>query len=128
METQTPQEIQKIQKKQMVPDKEKEKGIKMDFKRFKDVNINVKNINIKLNTGVFDRYTPAYSTTVKFDGCTHKVSVLRCGYLGLVFLLVNDVPTFQMYGSHQTILENLHSLNLPNEIAMQILKFAEYND
>lgn len=100
----------------------------MDFKRFKDVNINVKNINIKLNTGVFDRYTPAYSTTVKFDGCTHKVSILRCGYSGLAFLLVDDVPTFQMYGSHQTILENLHSLNLPNEIAMQILKFAEYND
>lgn len=100
----------------------------MDFKRFKDVNINVKNINIKLNTGAFDRYTPAYSTTVKFDGCTHKVSVLRCGYLGLAFLIVDDVPTFQLYGSKKTISENINSLNLPNEIAMQILKFAEYND
>lgn len=100
----------------------------MDFSKFKDVNINVKKITVKLNTGAFDRYTPAYSTTVKFDGCTHKVSVLRCGYLGLVFLIVDDVPTFQLYGSKKTISENINSLNLPNEIAMQILKFAEYND
>lgn len=100
----------------------------MDFSKFKDVNINVKKITVKLNTGVFDRYTPAYSTTVKFDGCTHKVSVLRCGYLGLVFLIVDDVPTFQLYGSKKTISENINSLNLPNGIAMQILKFAEYND
>lgn len=100
----------------------------MDFKRFKDVNINVKNINIKLNTGVFDRYTPAYSTTAKFDGCTHRVSVLRCGYLGLAFLLVDDVPTFQMYGSHQTISENLNSLGLSDEIIHRIEKYIEYND
>ena len=100
----------------------------MDFSKFKDVNINIKNCNIKLNTGIFDRYTPAYSATVKFDGCAHKVSVLRCGYLGLAFLIVDDVPTFQLYGSKKTISENINSLNLPNEITMQILKFAEYND
>ena len=100
----------------------------MDFKRFKDVNINVNKITVKLNTGVFDMYTPAYSATVKFDGCTHKISVLRCGYLGLVFLIVDDVPTFQLYGSKKTISENINSLNLPNGISMQILKFAEYND
>lgn len=100
----------------------------MDFKRFKDVNINVKKITVKLNTGVFDMYTPLYSTVVKFDGCTHKISVLRCGYLGLAFLIVDDVPTFQLYGSKKTISENINSLNLSNEIAMQILKFAEYND
>lgn len=110
------------------PDKEKEKGIKMDFKRFKDVNINVKKITVKLNTGAFDMYTPLYSTVVKFDGCTHKISILRCGYLGLTFLLIDDVPTFQMYGSHQTISENTRSLGLPENIVPQILKFAEYND
>lgn len=100
----------------------------MDFKRFKDVNINVKKITVKLNTGAFDMYTPLYSIVVKFDGCTHKISVLRCGYLGLTFLLIDDVPTFQMYGSHQTISENIRSLGLPENIVPQILKFAEYND
>lgn len=100
----------------------------MDFSKFKDVNINVKKITVKLNTGIFDMYTPLYSTVVKIDGCKHRISVLRCGYIGLKFLLVDDVPTFQMYGSHQTISENLNSLGLSNEIAIQILKFAEYND
>lgn len=100
----------------------------MDFKRFKNLNVNIKNIDIKLSTGAFDRYTPAYIATVKFDGCSHQVSVLRCGYFGLLFVLVDNVPTFQLYGSKKTISENINSLNLPNEIAMQILKFAEYND
>lgn len=100
----------------------------MDFRKFKDVNINVKNINIKLNTGAFDRYTPAYSATAKFDGCTHRVSVLRCGYLGLAFLLVDDVPTVQLYGNRQTIAENMDSLGLPSDIRCQINKFIEYND
>lgn len=100
----------------------------MDFKRFKDVNINVKKITVKLNTGVFDMYTPLYSTVVKIDGCKHRISVLRCGYIGLNFLLVDDVPTFQMYGSHQTISENMDCLGLPENIVPQILKFAEYND
>lgn len=100
----------------------------MDFSKFKDVNINVKKITIKLNTGAFDMYTPLYSTAVKFDGCTHKVSVLRCGYLGLAFLIVDDVPTFQLYGSKKTISENMDCLGLPKNIVPQILKFAEYND
>ncbi len=100
----------------------------MDFSKFKDVNINIKKVNIKLNTGVFDRYTPAYSATVKFDGCTHKITVLRCGYLGLAFLLVDDVPTFQLYGSRQTIAENMDCLGLPSDIRCQISKFIEYND
>lgn len=100
----------------------------MDFSKFKDVNINIKKITVKLNTGVFDRYTPAYSAAVKFDGCTHKVSVLRCGYLGLAFLIVDDVPTFQLYGSKKTISENMDCLGLPKNIVPQILKFAEYND
>lgn len=100
----------------------------MDFSRFKDVNINVKKITVKLNNGVFDMYTPLYSTVVKIDGCKHRISVLRCGYIGLKFLLVDDVPTFQMYGSHQTILENMDCLGLPENIVLQISKFAEYND
>lgn len=100
----------------------------MDFSKFKDVNINVKKITVKLNTGAFDMYTPLYSTTAKFDGCTHKISVLRCGYLGLTFLLIDDVPTFQLYGSHQTIAENINSLNLSDEIIQQINRYTEYND
>lgn len=100
----------------------------MDFRKFKNLNVNIKNIDIKLNTGAFDRYTPAYSTTAKFDGCTHKISVLRCGYLGLTFLLIDDVPTFQLYGSRQTIAENINSLNLSNDIVTQINRFIEYND
>lgn len=100
----------------------------MDFKRFKNLNVNIKNIDIKLNTGAFDRYTPAYSTAAKFDGCIHKISVLRCGYLGLTFLLIDDVPTFQLYGSHQTIAENINSLNLSDEIIQQINRYTEYND
>ena len=100
----------------------------MDFREFRDVNVTVKKINIKLNTSAFDRYTPAYSTTAKFDGCTHRITVLRCGYLGLTFLLVDDVPTFQLYGSRKTIGENLNSLNLSNDIVTQINRFVEYND
>ena len=100
----------------------------MDFRKFKNLNVNIKNIDVKLNTGAFDRYTPAYSTMAKFDGCTHKISILRCGYLGLAFLLIDDVPTFQLYGSRQTIAENINSLNLSNDIITQINKFVEYND
>lgn len=100
----------------------------MDFSRFKGVNINVKKITVKLNNGVFDMYTPLYSTVVKIDGCKHRIAILRCGYIGLKFLLVDDVPTFQMYGSHQTMLENMDCLGLPENIVLQILKFAEYND
>lgn len=100
----------------------------MDFSKFKDVNINIKKITVKLNTGMFDMYTPTYSTTAKIDGCTHKITVLRCGYLGLAFLLVDDVPTIQLYGSRQTIAEGMNCLGLPKNIVSQILEFAEYND
>lgn len=100
----------------------------MDFSKFKDVNINVKKITVKLNTGAFDMYTPLYSTVVKIDGCKHKISVLRCGYIGLKFLLVDDVPTFQMYGSHQTIIENLNSLGLTNDVRQKLQSYVEYND
>jgi hypothetical protein len=100
----------------------------MDFKRFKDVNINVKKITVKLNTGVFDMYTPLYSTVVKIDGCNHKIAVLRCGYLGLKFLLVDNVPTIQLYGSKSTINENLNSLGLSDYIRQQIDPYIECND
>jgi hypothetical protein len=100
----------------------------MDFSKFKDVNINVKKITVKLNTGIFDMYTPLYSTVVKIDGCKHIISVLRCGYIGLKFLLVDDVPTFQMYGSHQTISENLNSLGLTNDVRQKLQSYVEYND
>ena len=110
------------------PDMKRKGEFKMDFRKYKDININVKNVNIKLNTGIFDRYTPAYSANVKFDGCTHKVSVLRCGYLGLGFLLIDDVPTFQLYGSHQTIAENMNCLGLPYDIRQHINRYIEYND
>lgn len=100
----------------------------MDFSKFKDVNINVKKITVKLNTGAFDMHTPLYSTVVKIDGCKHKISVLRCGYIGLKFLLVDDVPTFQMYGSHQTIIENLDSLGLTNDVRQKLQSYVEYND
>lgn len=100
----------------------------MDFKRFKDVSINIKKVNIKLNTGLFDMYTPLYNTVVKIDGCNHKLSVLRCGYLGLAFLLVDNVPTIQLYGSHKTISENLCSLGLSDNVLHQINRYIEYND
>lgn len=114
--------------KKIRPIMKKEWSDNMDFSKFRDVNVTVKKINIKLNTGLFDMYTPLYNTVVKIDGCNHKLSVLRCGYLGLTFLLIDNVPTFQMYGSHQTISENIRSLGLPENIVPQILKFAEYND
>lgn len=100
----------------------------MDFSKFRDVNVTVKKINIKLNTGLFDMYTPLYNTVVKIDGCNHKLSVLRCGYLGLTFLLVDNVPTIQLYGSHKTISENLCSLGLSDNVLHRINGYIEYND
>lgn len=100
----------------------------MDFSKFKDVNTNVKKITVKLNSGVFDMYAPTYSTTAKIDGCTHKISILRCGYLGLAFLLVGGEPTFQLYGSHKTIGENLDSLGITDDLRHQINRYIEYND
>ena len=100
----------------------------MDFKRFKNINVNIKNIDVKINPTVWDKQPTLYSSTVVIDGTNHRINIIRCGYIGLIFLLIDGQPTFQLYGSKKTISENINSLNLPNEIAMQILKFAEYND
>lgn len=100
----------------------------MDFKRFKNININVKNVDIKINPTIWDKQPTLYSSTVVIDSTKHRIDITRCGYIGLIFLLVDSQPTFQLYGNKQTIRENIHSLNLSNEIAVQILKFAEYND
>lgn len=110
------------------PIMKKEWSDNMDFSKFRDVNVTVKKINIKLNTGLFDMYTPLYNTVVKIDGCNHKLSVLRCGYLGLTFLLVDNVPTIQLYGSHKTISENLCSLGLSDNVLHRINRYIEYND
>ena len=138
METQTPQTPQNIQMvqiknsksggKKIRPIMKKEWSDNMDFSKFRDVNVTVKKINIKLNTGLFDMYTPLYNTVVKIDGCNHKLSVLRCGYLGLTFLLVDNVPTIQLYGSHKTISENLCSLGLSDNVLHRINRYIEYND
>lgn len=100
----------------------------MDFKRFKNININVKNVDIKINPTIWDKQPTLYSVSCNIDGIPHKIDVVRCGYIGLVFLLVDNQPTFQLYGSHQTIGENLNSLNLSNDIVTQINRFVEYND
>lgn len=114
--------------KKIRPIMKKEWSDNMDFSKFRDVNVTVKKINIKLNTGLFDMYTPLYNTVVKIDGCNHKLSVLRCGYLGLTFLLVDSVPTIQLYGSHKTISENLCSLGLSDNVLHRINRYIEYND
>ena len=114
--------------KKIRPIMKKEWSDNMNFSKFRDVNVTVKKINIKLNTGLFDMYTPLYNTVVKIDGCNHKLSVLRCGYLGLTFLLVDNVPTIQLYGSHKTISENLCSLGLSDNVLHQINRYIEYND
>lgn len=114
--------------KKIRPIMKKEWSDNMDFSKFRDVNVTVKKINIKLDTGLFDMYTPLYNTVVKIDGCNHKLSVLRCGYLGLTFLLVDNVPTIQLYGSHKTISENLCSLGLSDNVLHQINRYIEYND
>ena len=110
------------------PIMKKEWSDNMDFSKFRDVNVTVKKINIKLSTGLFDMYTPLYNTVVKIDGCNHNLSVLRCGYLGLTFLLVDNVPTIQLYGSHKTISENLCSLGLSDNVLYRINRYIEYND
>lgn len=100
----------------------------MDFKRFKNININVKNVDIKINPTIWDRQPILYSARCNIDGVPHKIEVVRCGYIGLIFLLVDSQPTFQLYGSKKTISENMDCLGLPENILLQILKFAEYND
>lgn len=100
----------------------------MDFTKFKNLNVNIKNIDIKINSSVWDRQPILYSGTDIIDGTRHNIAVTRCGYIGLTFLLVDNQPTFQLYGSKQTITENLDSLGLTYTVRQQILKFVEYND
>lgn len=100
----------------------------MDFRKFRDININVKNVDIKINSSVWDKQPALYNNSVIIDGALHKINVMRCGYIGLTFLLVDSQPTVQLYGSRQTITENMDSLGLPKKIVSQILEFAEYND
>lgn len=100
----------------------------MDFKRFKNININVKNVDIKINPTIWDRQPILYSVSCNIDSVPHKIDVVRCGYIGLIFLLVDSQPTVQLYGTKKTISENMDCLGLPENILLQILKFAEYND
>lgn len=100
----------------------------MDFKKFKNINVNIKNIDVKINPTVWDKQPTLYSSTVVIDGTNHNVSVVRCGYLGLIFLLVDSQPTVQLYGTKKTISENLNSLGLTDDVRQKIQSFAEYND
>lgn len=100
----------------------------MDFSKFKNININVKNVDIKINPTVWDSQPVLYSNTVVIDGTSHNITVVRCGYIGLAFLLVDNQPTFQLYGSHQTIAENLDGLGLTSDVRHQINRYIEYND
>lgn len=100
----------------------------MDFRKFKNLNVNIKNIDVKINSSVWDRQPILYSGTDTFDGIRHNINVIRCGYLGLIFLLVDNQPTVQLYGTKKTILENLNSLGVSDEISSHILKYAEYSD
>lgn len=100
----------------------------MDFSKFKNININVKNVDIKINPTIWDRQPILYSVSCNIDGVLHKIEIVRCGYIGLVFLLVDNQPTVQLYGTKKTISENMDCLGLPENILLQILKFAEYND
>lgn len=100
----------------------------MDFKKFKNLNVNIKNIDVKINQSVWDKQPILYSNTDTIDGITHNICVVRCGYLGLIFLLVDSQPTVQLYGTKKTISENLNSLGVSDEITSHILKYAEYSD
>lgn len=100
----------------------------MDFKKFKNINVNIKNIDVKINPTVWDKQPTLYSSIVVIDGTNHNVSVVRCGYIGLIFLLVDSQPTVQLYGMKKTISENLNSLGLTDDVRQKIQSFAEYND
>lgn len=100
----------------------------MDFKRFKNINVNIKNIDVKINPSIWDKQPILYSNTDTIDGITHNICVVRCGYLGLKFLLIDSQPTIQLYGTKSTIHENINSLGLSDTVRHQILKCAEYND
>lgn len=100
----------------------------MNFKRFKNLNVNIKNIDVKINPTIWDRQPTLYSGVANIDSVSHKIDVVRCGYIGLVFLLVDSQPTVQLYGTKKTISENLNSLGLTDDVRQKIQSFAEYND
>lgn len=100
----------------------------MDFAKFKNINVNIKKIDVKINPTVWDKQSALYSGTDTIDGTKHNICIVRCGFLGLPFLLVDNQPTFQLYGSKQTITENMDCLGLSDEIVHRIEKYIEYND
>lgn len=100
----------------------------MDFKKFKNLNVNIKNIDVKINSSVWDRQPILYNGTVIIDGIRHIITVTRCGYIGLIFLLVDNQPTVQLYGTKKTVSENLNSLGLTDDVRQQIEQYVEYND
>lgn len=100
----------------------------MDFKRFKNLNVNIKNIDVKINPTIWDKQPTLYSSTVVIDCTKHRVDIVRCGYIGLIFLLIDGQPTVQLYGTKKTISENLNSLGLTDDVRQKIQSFAEYND
>lgn len=100
----------------------------MNFKRFKNLNVNIKNIDVKINPTIWDRQPTLYSGVANIDSVSHKIDVVRCGYIGLVFLLVDSQPTVQLYGTKKTISENLNSLGLTDDVRQKIQSFAEYSD
>lgn len=100
----------------------------MDFRKFKNLNVSINNVDIRINPTIWDKQPTLYSSTVVIDGTNHNVSVVRCGYIGLVFLLVDSQPTVQLYGTKKTISENLNSLGLTDDVRQKIQSFAEYND
>lgn len=100
----------------------------MDFKKFKSINVNTKNVDVKINPTVWDKQPTLYSSTVAIDYTNHRIDIVRCGYLGILFLLVDCQPTVQLEGTKKTILENLNSLGVSDEITSHILKYAEYSD
>ena len=94
----------------------------MDFRKFKNLNVNIKNIDVKINSSVWDRQP------ILYNGIRHIITVTRCGYIGLIFLLVDNQPTVQLYGTKKTVSENLNSLGLTDDVRQQIEQYVEYND
>lgn len=100
----------------------------MDFRKFKRIDVNIKNIDVKINPTIWDKQPTLYSVSCNIDGTQHSIAVVRCGYLGLLFLLVDSQPTVQLYGTKKTISESLNSLGLTDDVRQKIQSFAEYND
>lgn len=100
----------------------------MDFRKFKNLNVNKKNIDVKINRSVWDKQPVLYNGTDTIDDIRHIITVTRCGYIGLIFLLVDNQPTVQLYGTKKTVLENLNSLGLTDDVRQQIEQYVEYND